>query len=455
MVITYREITGQTVVEDASPMSRQIHVAIAILLIVVEGKAVTAIVSIDIQLVTHVEGMREGTAHIVESGLTILVSTLFRQHAQEPITIGGTSTKQQRSTFLPQRDFQIQLAGQQTDACYPYELLLIGFLSRDVQYRRDTSTILARNTALVDFHIGHHVAIESRKEAEQVSRIINRTSIQEHQVLVGRATTYIEATGRFAYRLHTRQGLHHLQHIHFAHSGRNVLQERWSNLFHPQCRTLDCFHTSTGHQYFFEHQVLFFQFDANIGIGIQHQLTTGILHTDTLQLQNIVSRSQFDFETSVHICCCCCPWIPTNDVNPYRRTIGLEVDDLSGQLNLLRFRRTELVADFIHLIFRSQYFRYPHPLVFILCAVGPSLRKVGTQIQVLHDKHPVAKHIHLPESSTQCLLQLLQRSGTFLFLHHKRLRYIGIYLVRCSLLYLLHQTNDVDAVRDCALRLSR
>ena len=57
MVITYRKITGQTVVEDASPMSRQIHVAIAILLIVVEGKAVTAIVSIDIQLVTHVEGM--------------------------------------------------------------------------------------------------------------------------------------------------------------------------------------------------------------------------------------------------------------------------------------------------------------------------------------------------------------------------------------------------------------
>ena len=288
-----------------------------------------------------------------------------------------------------------------------------------------------------------------------MSRIINRTSIQEHQVLVGRATTHIEATGRFAYRLHTRQGLHHLQHIHFAHSGRNVLQERWSNLFHPQCRTLDCFHTSTSYQYFFEHQVLFFQFDANIGIGIQHQLTTGILHTDALQLQHIVSRSQFDFETSVHIRCCCCPWIPTNDVNPYRRTIGLEVDDLSGQLNLLRFRRTELVADFIHLIFRSQYFSNPNPLQFAFRIIGPSLWKVGTQIQVLHDKYPIAKHIHLPESPSQSLLQLLQRSGTFLFLHHKRLRYIGIYLVRCSLLYLLHQTNDVDAVRDCALRLSR
>ena len=225
MVVSGREVRHKLFAEDGTPMCRDIHIAIAILLVVVEGKAVTTIIAIDVQFVILVEGMREGSADVIESGLTVLVSALFRQHAHNPVAIGGTSAEQQRGAFLPQRDFEVQLAGKQTDACHTHELLLVGLLAGDIQDRRDTSPVLARDTALVDFHIAHHVAVEGCKESEQVSRVIDGTSIEEHEVLVGRTTTHIEPAGCLAHGLHTRKGLHHLQHVHFAHGSRNVLQK--------------------------------------------------------------------------------------------------------------------------------------------------------------------------------------------------------------------------------------
>ena len=75
-------------------MCRHIHIAISILLVIIESKTVTAIITINIQFISLIKRMRECSTDIIESSLAILVTTLFRQHTQQPITICSTSTKQ-------------------------------------------------------------------------------------------------------------------------------------------------------------------------------------------------------------------------------------------------------------------------------------------------------------------------------------------------------------------------
>ena len=450
MVITNRKIPSQPIIEKTTPMSRYVHVTIAIFFIIVERKTVTAIITIDVQLVPVIERMRESGTYIIETSLTILITALFRQHAQEPVAISGTSAQHQRSTLLPQRDFQIQFTGKQSNTGHSNKLLLIGFLARNVQYRGDTSSILARNTALVNLHIIHHVTTERREEAEHVRRIVNGSSIQKHQVLVGSTTTYIEPGGCLAHGLHARQSLYHLQHIHFSHCHRNILQFRRFYFLHTQYRTFDRLHTSTCHQHFFHHQVLFFQFDTYIRIGIKHQVTTGILHRYSLQFQHLITRLQIDTEISIFIRYSHRPWFPANDMYTHSRCIGLEIDNLSSQLDFIFLGRLKLITNFIYFILRSQYFR---KLDFLLHfrLTFPSGRQTGFQEKVLYHKDLLAIYIHPPESSGQSILQKLQRYLPFLFLDHERLRYIGIYLIGCRLFYLLYQTDDADAIRN-ALR---
>ena len=184
-------------------------------------------------------------------------------------------------------------------------------------------------------------------------RIIDGTSIQEHKVLIGSTPTYIKSTGSLTYSLDTRKSLYHLQYIHFTHSHRNVFQESRLYLFHTQYRILNRLNPATGHQHFLHHKILFFQFNTHIGIGIEYQLTTGILHTDSLQLQQAISRLQFHAEISVFISYSHIPWLTLDDMNTCSRDIRLEVNDLSCQFNLSFFRRTELVTNLINPVFRG------------------------------------------------------------------------------------------------------
>ena len=57
---------------------------------------------------------------------------------------------------------------------------------------------------------------------EQVTHIVDRNAIQQHQVLVGAAAAHIQAVLAFTTRLHAGQQLQGLEHVHLPEQGRNA-----------------------------------------------------------------------------------------------------------------------------------------------------------------------------------------------------------------------------------------
>ena len=67
-----------------------------------------------------------------------------------------------------------------------------------------------------------------------MARIIDRSFVEQDQVLVGRSAAYVESARGFAHRFHARQRQHHFQRVGFAEDDRNGLDDIHADFFDSQ-----------------------------------------------------------------------------------------------------------------------------------------------------------------------------------------------------------------------------
>ena len=216
MVHADAETGVDTVAVAALPFERTIEVGVAIAAIGRKRESVVAGVEIGIDAMIAVDGRGERSTEIPESCLAIAITAFLGNHIEHPVAVGRTSAHEEGGVFRHDRNFEVGLAGDKSDAGRTMKLLPVGIAVVDVHHRRNASAILGRDAALVELGFANHIAIECREDAEHVHRIEHGVSIEQDEVLVGSTSSHIETTRSLAHSLDARQCLHDLHDIGFA-----------------------------------------------------------------------------------------------------------------------------------------------------------------------------------------------------------------------------------------------
>ena len=108
-----------------------------------------AVVAIHIELVSLVDIPAQHASHIIETCLSVPVSTLFRNMFQHPVAVGRTSAHEEGDVFGNNWYFEIGLAGDESYAGRTVKLLPVGIAVVDVHHRRDAPAITRWETAFI------------------------------------------------------------------------------------------------------------------------------------------------------------------------------------------------------------------------------------------------------------------------------------------------------------------
>ena len=117
--------------------------------------------------------------------------------------------------------------------------LVIAVFHADIHDAGQAAAEAGRKTALVKRHVLDGIGVEHREETQHVIDIINRDAVEQQQVLIGSAATYIKAGRAFRTGLHARQQLDGLDYVHLAGQRRHMLDLVYGNLDGAHLRSAD------------------------------------------------------------------------------------------------------------------------------------------------------------------------------------------------------------------------
>ena len=164
------------------------------------------------------------TTKIVEVGVSVLVAALLGQPLHDPVAIGRATIQKQRHMVLHDGYLEVRLAGEGANACRTRELLHVGLLRNHLQHAADTTSVFHGNARLEQLHILDRIGIERGEQSKQVGGIVNGSSIEKYEVLVGGSSSHVVSAGGLANGGHTRQCENYLHDVRLAKRRRDVLQ---------------------------------------------------------------------------------------------------------------------------------------------------------------------------------------------------------------------------------------
>ncbi len=190
------------------------------------------------ELVIVVEPVVDLGIQIVEIE-TVVPQRFFGREREKHIGIGPAAGEDKRTAVPDHRSFDRQPACNQSDASVYFEFFRISFIHPHVEHGGEPAAVIRRDIAFVEFYLTDRIIIEHRKEAHEMRGVVHSGFIEQDEVLVGRAATHAESRRSFANRLHARQELDGLDHIHLAHQRGNLL-DRFN--VHPEGAHFSFYH---------------------------------------------------------------------------------------------------------------------------------------------------------------------------------------------------------------------
>ena len=176
-VVTDTEFHVVAGVHDMAPTGRCIEVGVMEGCIGCKGELVTGPVAKDLEGILGVGLMGNGGVYVLEGGFAAMVVAVFREQAQDPVGIGGTSAQGKGGLVFYYRAFQMQAAGQKTQAQGAGKLLGIAFPRADIQHRGDAASVFGRDGAFVQFGLRNQVRVKGGEDAEHVVGVEDRSVV--------------------------------------------------------------------------------------------------------------------------------------------------------------------------------------------------------------------------------------------------------------------------------------
>src|SRR5882724_59620 len=131
--------------------------------------------------------------------------------------------------------------------------------------------------------------------------VVDRSVIEEDEVLVRGTSAYIEARAGFSHGSNAGQREYGPQDIRFTQDGRDLLDRLDADAFNPHLKGLDI-------RSFFRHDRSrdqagneFLHFNVQFSIGVEHDLPLGVFHASAADLQYMSSTGKGQREIAVGI----------------------------------------------------------------------------------------------------------------------------------------------------------
>ena len=143
-----------------------------------------------------------------------------RNHQE--IEVGGAAGEHEGGLVFDNRPLDHDVGGNEPDTTLHMVFFLVAVLHVDVDNGGKTTAVTCWESAFYKLHRLDGVAIEDRKETEEVVGIVDGGFIEDDEVLVGTATAHVDARSTFRSRLHTRQQQQGLKDILLAKKHRHL-----------------------------------------------------------------------------------------------------------------------------------------------------------------------------------------------------------------------------------------
>ena len=219
-----RECSRGLLAQHRAPLGRYVTVLIAVVIVRTERELILAPITEYLESVHAVKLPCKHAAKVVEVGITVLVAALFGQLLQYPVAVGGTTVKQQRHVVFYDRYLEVGLTCKQSDAGRTGQLLHVSLLRVHLEHTAYAAAVFRGDARLKQFYIFYGIRVERGEQSEQMRGVVYRAAVEEYQVLVGGATTYVVSARGLAHGGYTGQRQHYLHDVRLAKGRWDVLQ---------------------------------------------------------------------------------------------------------------------------------------------------------------------------------------------------------------------------------------
>ena len=141
------------------------------------------------------------------------VVAIFVSRFQEDIQVGTAPRNQKRRASLLDGPLSHDLCRKQADGATEVVVSETARTSADVKYRGRATAQLRRQQSLIERGSHHSIVVERRKQSHHVTDIIDRSPIQQYQVLGSLSATHLITARGFAFAFYARQQLYTLDEV--------------------------------------------------------------------------------------------------------------------------------------------------------------------------------------------------------------------------------------------------
>ena len=287
--------------EGAAPLEGGVEVGIMEGRVPVEGETVPGPVCIGLDGVPVVHAVRDGAVQVAERGPSARIGAFLGEQAEYPVGIGGAASYDEGRTVLLQRSFEVETAGQQSEAERALDLLGVALAAADVQHGRDPAAELRGDGTLVQFDVVDDVGIERGEDAEEVAGVVDGAVVEQDEVLVGRASADVEAAGGLSDALHAGQRQDSLHHVGLTEGGRYLGDGVDADLLDAHAGVAVVHHALCGDHCLLEGGDALLHHDVETAVAVDHDVEVQVLEGIPAEAEDVLAQREAHAEAAVVI----------------------------------------------------------------------------------------------------------------------------------------------------------
>ena len=256
-----------------------------------EGETVRGEIAEELERILLVEAVGYTQVGVGEASAAAGIGAVLRKQAQDPVRIRGAGACHEGG-FLADGPFNMPPAGEEAYSQGPPDPVAVPFFGIYAEHRRDPAAVLRRNGALVQFHARDDIRVEGGEHAKEMAGVVDGVLVEQHQVLVGRAATHVQAAGGFSNTFDTRQGKHRLDNVSLAEGRRHLAGRSHAHGFHADGRAPVLPHALGRHQGGLEHGYPVGHDHVEFSAGMEDHPKGQVFLALCIEVQDILSHGQ-------------------------------------------------------------------------------------------------------------------------------------------------------------------